>query len=115
MNIPDNLKKLPIGNFPTNENQTRYLSPLDTDLLHVRGNIINTFDEYLQGRWNISNVQGYRLINSANVILNLKSPQLGNFQQMKMSTIVDFPTNESQTRYLSPLDSDLLHVRGCSI
>ncbi len=35
--LPDNLKKSPIGNFPTNENQTRYLSPLDTDLLHVRG------------------------------------------------------------------------------
>ena len=37
MNIPDNLKKLPIGNFPTNENQTRFLSQLDTNLLHVSG------------------------------------------------------------------------------
>ena len=104
MNIPDNLKKLPIGNFPTNENQTRYLSPLDTDLLHVRGNIINTFDEYLQGRWNFGRTQAYNFINSAKVISNLK-----------MSTIVDIPTNENQTKYLAQLDSDLLHVRGCSI
>jgi len=56
----------------------------------------NTFDEYLQGRWNISNVQGYRLINSANVIDNLKKLPIGNF-----------PTNENQTRYLAQLDSDL--------
>ena len=30
-----------------------------------------------------------------------------------LSTIVDFPTNENQTRYLSQLDTDLLHVRDC--
>ena len=30
------MKMLPIGNFPTNENQTRYLAQLDTNLLHVR-------------------------------------------------------------------------------
>lgn len=56
----------------------------------------NTFDEYLQGRWNISKQRGYQLINSANV-----------FDNLKKSTIVDFPTNESQTRYLAQLDSDL--------
>ena len=74
-----------IGRIPENLEQTKYLAQLDSDLQgYVWGNIINTFDEYLQSRWNISNVQGYRLINSANVILNLKSPQLGNFQQMKI-------------------------------
>ena len=31
------MKMSPIGELPTNENQTRYLAQLDSDLLHVRG------------------------------------------------------------------------------
>lgn len=56
----------------------------------------NTFDEYLQGRWNFGRTQAYNFINSAKVISNLK-----------MSTIVDIPTNENQTRYLAQLEPDL--------
>ena len=49
-------------------------------------------------------------------LTNLKSGTIVPLpDNLKKSTIVDFPTNESQTRYLSPLDTDLLHVRGCSI
>jgi len=56
----------------------------------------NTFDEYLQGRWNFGRTQAYNFINSAKVISNLK-----------MSTIVDIPENLEQTKYLAQLDSDL--------
>lgn len=56
----------------------------------------NTFDEYLQGRWGFKQSQAYRLMDSANVILNLKSSPIG-----------ELPTNENQTRYLAQLDSDL--------
>lgn len=49
-------------------------------------------------------------------LTNLKSGTIVPLpDNLKKSTIVDIPTNENQTRYLSPLDTDLLHVRGCSI
>lgn len=56
----------------------------------------NTFEDYLQGRWNFGKSYAYRLMDSANVISNLKKLPIG-----------DIPTNENQTRYLSQLDDSL--------
>jgi hypothetical protein len=56
----------------------------------------NTFDEYLQGRWNFGSTQAYNFISSAKVISNLK-----------MSTNVDIPQNLGQTKYLAQLDDSL--------
>ena len=54
----------------------------------------NTFDEYLQGRWNFGLRHGQRFIQSFEVINNIR--QIGRI-----------PENLEQTKYLAQLDSDL--------
>ena len=54
----------------------------------------NTFDEYLQGRWNFGLRHGQRFIQSFEVINNIRP-------------IGRIPENLEQTKYLAQLDSDL--------
>jgi hypothetical protein len=58
-----------------------------------------TFDDYCQQRWNLSDNYAYRLINAARCVAVLK-------EKLKPEGVTIFPTNESQVRPLLELDEE---------
>lgn len=59
-----------------------------------------TFEEYCQQRWDISRPRAYQLMGASQVVANLST-----FVDTETSTIGNMPTNESQVRPLTKLET----------